>query len=137
MKFKTPILLCAIAIALAGCNNAPKRVDAPPEPTTPITLTPAQLAKLKEAVARGLKDPESARFGEVMVATQDSANIHVCGTVNAKNSYGGYGGSKIFYAAGIKTLNLFTLMILGDTSAGDHVTREACQEHGISTARLS
>ncbi len=42
-----------------------------------------------------LKDPESSRFGTAFVR-----NNVVCGYVNSKNSFGGYGGDQLFYAFG-------------------------------------
>lgn len=48
----------------------------------------------KEAVAAGLKDPQSAQFREVKVCR--SGKI-VEGEVNAKNAFGGYVGFEPFY----------------------------------------
>lgn len=48
-----------------------------------------EILAAREAVKNYLKDPDSAKFkGEMLSGTI------VCGEVNAKNSYGGYGGSK-------------------------------------------
>lgn len=46
----------------------------------------------KEAVLGRLKDPDSAKFGQV-VARESGI---VCGYVNSKNSFGGYTGDKAF-----------------------------------------
>ena len=46
----------------------------------------------KAFIARKLKDPESARFSEVHVTSEA-----VCGSVNAKNLFGGYAGARRFY----------------------------------------
>lgn len=57
------------------------------------------LRAAKDAIVRQLKDPESARFGEVRVyATYEGAGMIACGTVNAKNAFGGYVGFKRFYS---------------------------------------
>lgn len=55
----------------------------------------------KETIIDQLKDPESARFGTVTAGAEqlqdDGSRVwEVAGTVNAKNSYGGYVGSKPF-----------------------------------------
>lgn len=55
----------------------------------------------KETITGQLKDPESARFGTVTAGDEqrhvDGSRVwEVAGTVNAKNSYGGYVGSKPF-----------------------------------------
>ena len=46
-----------------------------------------------ELVRSALKDPTSAQFEDVRAADGEGV---VCGLVNAKNSYGGYTGFKIF-----------------------------------------
>jgi len=43
-------------------------------------------------VRERLKDPDSAHFGR---STVNAAGI-VCGSVNAKNSFGGYSGTSAF-----------------------------------------
>lgn len=50
---------------------------------------------LKEAVLSRLKDPNSANFKDLQVLEGGRA---LCGLVNAKNSYGGYTGFKLFVA---------------------------------------
>ena len=55
----------------------------------------------KQAVTAALKDPDSAQFGEVVAVSADGEAV-ACGSVNAKNSFGGYTGQKSFvYAAGL------------------------------------
>lgn len=44
--------------------------------------------------SEGLKDPQSANFTKVVRARRMGA----CGYVNAKNSYGGYVGARMFYS---------------------------------------
>ncbi|WP_315809468.1 hypothetical protein [Pseudomonas sp. C9-3] len=46
----------------------------------------------KEAVLAKLKDPDSAKFGQII----SKASGIVCGYVNAKNAFGGYTGDKAF-----------------------------------------
>jgi hypothetical protein len=46
------------------------------------------IAQAHERVRDALKDPESARFKSDFIGKEGA----VCGLVNAKNSYGGYGG---------------------------------------------
>jgi len=52
----------------------------------------------KDAVKLDLKDPESAKFTGMKIKKYGEGRL-VCGHVNAKNSYGGYVGSKAFVAA--------------------------------------
>ena len=50
---------------------------------------------VQQAIKSRLKDPDSAKFGNVWVK-----NGIVCGSVNSKNSYGGYSGFKSFVGRG-------------------------------------
>lgn len=93
------LLVGALAGVLSGCVPAwkPNRSpDDPPQvpPSTPVTLTPQQVEALHAAFRRALKDPESARFGGQVAGRDSKGAIWVCGTVNAKNSFGGYTGMK-------------------------------------------
>jgi len=57
--------------------------------------------RAKEAVTAALKDPDSAQFGEVVAVSNDGTPV-VCGSVNAKNSFGGFTGEQSFvYVAGM------------------------------------
>lgn len=57
----------------------------------------ALIDSAKAAVARSLKDPESARFADLRIGRTANGEPVVCGTVNAKNSYGGYTGAAPFF----------------------------------------
>lgn len=56
--------------------------------------------KIKEAVARRLKDPDSAKFGDIYAVGDKKIGgkyiVHICGHVNAKNAFGGYVGNRAF-----------------------------------------
>lgn len=114
IHFWGPILrksiIVAAALALAGCVSAP--VDGPKPPPAsqkaskparakplPMRLEGYQHAAIENAVKGHLKDPYSAVFSSMMAfRDQGSRAVHVCGIVNAKNSFGGYTGGKSFYA---------------------------------------
>lgn len=51
----------------------------------------------EDAVRRVLKDPDSAKFQEMVVRDHRGGKV-VCGNVNSKNSYGGYVGFTPFVA---------------------------------------
>jgi hypothetical protein len=53
----------------------------------------AAFTKAKASIIKKLKDPDSARFQDLRMAGID----WVCGSVNAKNQFGGYAGAKPFY----------------------------------------
>lgn len=50
---------------------------------------------LKQVVLSRLKDPGSAQFSGLRLS---KSGLALCGEVNAKNSYGGYTGAKLFVA---------------------------------------
>lgn len=96
MKFFSLFLLCLCAIAMLGCTSQPAAPDRPPVTWTKDSATPDETEAAKEMVISQLKDPESARFGETWALNGSNGNRSVCGYVNAKNSYGGYTGQKMF-----------------------------------------
>ena len=49
-------------------------------------------SKVRVAVLRGLKDPDSAKFGEFISTKADNGMSIGCIAVNAKNAMGGYSG---------------------------------------------
>ncbi len=55
--------------------------------------------EMKAAVASRMKDPGSAQFRNVKTYHGSGSPI-VCGEINAKNGYGGYGGFERFVAGG-------------------------------------
>lgn len=57
------------------------------------------IAEAREKIKEQLKDPFSAKFrNEVIFHNSDiESGIGVCGEVNAKNSYGAYGGFERYY----------------------------------------
>lgn len=71
-------------------------------------------------VAKRLKDPDSAQFSNDYVSYKIGAPV-ACGTVNAKNSFGGYAGSQRYIGAG--TLGVF---LSSDVSDFDSLWRKLC-----------
>lgn len=59
--------------------------------------------KAKALLVQNLKDPESAKFSNVVIAIGPNRTL-VCGSINAKNSYGGYVGAKKFFVLWTDTL---------------------------------
>jgi hypothetical protein len=57
---------------------------------------PALVARAQDAIREALKDPQSAQFKDVYVRELKTSRV-VCGSVNAKNSYGGYVGFRPFF----------------------------------------
>jgi hypothetical protein len=76
------VLLSAVAI---GCSN--ESASENPE------------IALKRVVAQNLKDPDSAQFRSLYLHKTKKRHI-LCGEVNGKNAFGGYGGFKPFVVVG-------------------------------------
>jgi hypothetical protein len=70
---------------------------------TSTKVTSATLSSARREVKQQMKDPDSIKFGEYRALklfddeTKKSV-IAICGKYNAKNSYGGYTGDKLFLA---------------------------------------
>lgn len=76
-RILTLFTIAALSVGIAHAQSVPKAV--------------------KVYVAKAAKDPQSVRFGEFTQVVNGEANMqHVCGFVNAKNSYGGYSGERMF-----------------------------------------
>jgi hypothetical protein len=107
------------------------------KPTTVVTLDQQQIAAIQEGVRRSLKDPESARFGQIIGGRDEKGILHACGWVNAKNSYGGYTGEKPFVGilgeqdAGKKRMMGFAVAGMGGDDTADLVAHQMCQKLGL------
>ncbi|WED22972.1 hypothetical protein L3Q72_06145 [Vibrio sp. JC009] len=104
MKYLT-ILMCTMA--LVGCGTQytqtytpATKAYSPPVVWTLASATEDEILALKQQVTDALKDPESARFGEFWALEGSNGKRTVCGYVNAKNSFGGYGGNKMVTTLG-------------------------------------
>lgn len=112
MKLEKACITALIVALVAGCQSIEM-----PEPTyssgganypwwmpddvnrEKVKLDSDQVEQVKTLVRDGLKDPESAKFGDAIYGTKPIGEDEVdsyCGEVNAKNSYGGYVGEKSF-----------------------------------------
>ncbi|MER9665557.1 hypothetical protein [Mesorhizobium sp. M0203] len=59
-------------------------------------MSSSTIDAVQSAILTVLKDPDSAKFGEVGAAVASDGSVVVCGNVNAKNSFGGYIGQMPF-----------------------------------------
>lgn len=144
--FQTGIRIGAAAFAVlivAACNQTTATAPAAaPTPNPVISYAPAELRDLtadeKQALgaslAKGLKDPESARFTWLKVPRNAGDSFDYCAMVNAKNSYGGYTGSKPFMAVVLVKNGKIVGGVLGlvgsDKFANDFI-RSDCQKKGF------
>jgi len=72
MGMATKLLMASVLLSLSACENA------------------AFDNSMRKAVREKLKDPDSAKWGEV-----HTYKSHACLEVNSKNSYGGYTGKQV------------------------------------------
>lgn len=127
------------ALALAGCQQHVARTAAPDKVYTDgdlRELTAVEKKIVGTGLARGLKDPDSARFewGKIPKALPRAGTTTYCGMVNAKNSYGGYTGSKPFIAVLILEGGRITearLDAAGSDEIANRVIRSECLKQGL------
>jgi hypothetical protein len=96
MNRKSWVLVVSVATLLAGSAYAatPHNGGAKPKDEKVAFLKHAH-----EVVAATLLDPTSARFAhEMLVRGEDGKLQYVCGTVQGKNTYGGYAQPALFAA---------------------------------------
>ena len=81
MKYLIPLLF------IAGCA------------TVEVTSVPANIDHSTgiSAIRAELKDPYSAKFSSPRAFALSNGDTIYCGKVNAKNSYGAYTGSEIYF----------------------------------------
>jgi hypothetical protein len=94
-----------------------------------VMLTDAQITSVEAGVRRNLKDPESARFGSFRAGADATGKIGVCGTVNARNGFGGYTGDKMF--VGEFRGDFFTLRAFGGDQFANLVANQECRSLGL------
>lgn len=95
---KALVFAAITAVFATGCAT-PSVTQPAAKPAviwTKDVATEAELIDAKKTVISQLKDPESARFGEIWALSGTNGRRSVCGYINAKNSYGGYTGNKMF-----------------------------------------
>lgn len=96
----------------------------------PIAAGADEADQVKDAVREQLRDPSSAEFGEIKSVTEASGQHVACGTVNARNGYGGYAGRMPFVARSTSDGRFFVM--IGDSDMTAQTARRVCSELGIS-----
>lgn len=99
--------------------------------------TPQQVAAIRAAMQDKLKDADSAKFMNVQLTHKADAPddmLIVCGKVNAKNSFGAYGGYKAFfgsYFTATKDRKAFAIIMAIDEDDSP-LASTMCEQSGIS-----
>jgi hypothetical protein len=98
-----------LALLLAGCGET-AMTGRSTAPRTPVQLSAAEAKAVEAAVAREMRDPESARFDGIKAGKTPEGDIVACGWVNARNGFGGYAGREPF--AGYLKAGEFTVVAI-------------------------
>ncbi len=77
---------------------------------------------IEEAVKARLKDPDSAKFGEISII-EGKTGKHACATVNARNAMGGYNGDAQMFLSYDETDGWIAV-----DSLDDYYSHEKCKE---------
>lgn len=128
-------------LALMGCESTgqPRLQPTGPAPVTPgvtepVQLSDAQLKNIQSAVMNSLKDPDSAKFGEIKGAKSEGMGadlITVCGWVNARNSFGGYTGMSPFMALYSIGAHKSDIVKMGGEEMVNFQIQNRCLAHGV------
>lgn len=126
----------AALLGLAGCAGSQFGSLSSLQTLDPIALTASQKAAVEDGLRAVLKDPESARFGSYAAGVSADGVITVCGSVNAKNSFGGYTGKKPYMGilAGKPPSERFAAISVGGNEIKTSVTIKACFQQGLHPA---
>ncbi|WP_435657912.1 hypothetical protein [Brucella pituitosa] len=108
-RWRKIIAAMAAVSLVSACQTEIGSNIKPVEPVTPYQLTKLDAFAIFTGVQEKLKDPGSANFGETIAAIDGNGVISVCGTVNARNSFGGYTGSVPYHG------------VLGTNNRGERV----------------
>lgn len=92
--------------------------------TKPYELSFWQERYVSKGIEPILKDPESLKLSNLKAAEHESGIIIVCGEMNSKNSYGGYGGKQTFI--GKIENKKFSLFQIGDDSLSEIMVSSNC-----------
>lgn len=120
---------------LTGCQAAPQpNLPFPPAPAVApsgmtVQLSSSEQANIQAGVRSFLKDPASAIFsGPVLAAKQPNGELTACGSVNAKNSYGGYTGAAPFIAT---VRNGVVIDSIASSGRSAQTIIQMCQQRGV------
>lgn len=92
----TLAVLILLSVGISGCGKSKKALEAEAEQKRVIAEKKSEVAlvsELQTRTAQQLKDPSSAQFAKVRLNSDKTA---LCGSVNAKNAFGGYVGFREF-----------------------------------------
>lgn len=92
-----------------------------------VELYASEEGEVRRGVAAVLKDPNSAQYGKFRGYLDDEGRVIVCGTINARNSFGGYTGDAAFY--GLLMNDVLALGVID--SATSNLARRTCLDNEV------
>ena len=114
------VWMFGVAALLTGCVSQGVKVREAAE------LTPAQRTVIEEAIRLHLRDPGTARFSRFKARMAPDHGMIVCGTVDARQSYG---GSTTFF--GVLRGTVFTDVDLD--GSGSQGASNKCAQAGLGS----
>lgn len=125
-----------------GCGEPvekekPPTVDAKPSAKRgtagQYNLSQIEQTAVVDGVKARLKDPVSAIFGGVVAKKDPDVVVYVCGSVNAKNSYGGYTGHEPYSGMLIGNGAKVFFAVVGIAGSEDEATAilSVCHDRGL------
>lgn len=103
-------------------------------PTTKYyRLSTKERSWVDSVVKKKLKDPYSAVMGPMTAGIDKKGVVYVCGSVNAKNSYGAYTGLRPFIGMLSPSLpfNSFSVAIFGGSDHDAYSAIALCRLYGV------
>lgn len=134
-NFKTALALGIIGLISLVAYCTPDKADNDPvgsakagatakeSPFADESTQMAWIGKSQEGIKSRLRDPDSAEFRDSRFYSGGPAPV-ICGEVNSKNGFGGYGGFQRFIASGEKLAFLESDM--ASTSEMDDAWKKMC-----------
>ncbi len=107
------LFFCFTIFSLFGCVTQPQQPTREPVTWTKSQPSAEEIENAKAVVANELKDPNSAIFGNFWALDGTNGLRNICGYVNAKNSFGGYTGKKMFILMNSQKLAIEGSGVLG------------------------
>jgi hypothetical protein len=96
---------------------------------TPVALTNRQQSMIRSSVVAQLRDPDSARFGQMAAIATPNGQVIACGFINAKNGFGGYTGMQPF--VGHFGPGTFVISANGSTPPMYDYVLDQCRRAGV------
>jgi hypothetical protein len=117
-------IVILVLLPLTGCVTASggdfKRF-------TRHTITQADRQTVEAAVRSRLKDPASAMFGALAAGVTGKGYIVFCGTVNSRNSFGGFAGLQPYAVSLSPAGAVSSVNMSGSDNVDNMLVRSICQ----------